>query len=212
MAEINYLIPEPTEQIDSNRKGTLLYGANGRVYAIKENNDMSEWWAIGMVAPNQDGYWLPCIVSNSEKHASSLSILYDEKTIGTVHEVIYSGKTYYTSFAMQGAQTFAPANSIIPATDGSIKYSDADLTDIATATIEAYINNGGELPGVPTYKTSWVRKLIEGTWQKTFAFAHAKTVYIDYANKVTLDQELKDIKQLLNTNISEVNALIGEVN
>lgn len=43
------------------------------------------------------------------------------------------------------------------------------------------------------YKTSWVQRLIEGAWQKTFAFAHAKTVYTDYANKKTLEDKLSEI-------------------
>ena len=43
------------------------------------------------------------------------------------------------------------------------------------------------------YKTSWVQRLIEGAWQKTFAFAHTKTVYTDYANKKTLADKLSEI-------------------
>ena len=43
------------------------------------------------------------------------------------------------------------------------------------------------------YKTSWVQRLIDGAWQKTFAFAHAKTVYTDYANKKTLADKLSEI-------------------
>ena len=43
------------------------------------------------------------------------------------------------------------------------------------------------------YKTSWVQRLIEGAWQKTFAFAHAKTVYTDYENKKTLADKLSEI-------------------
>ena len=43
------------------------------------------------------------------------------------------------------------------------------------------------------YKTSWVQRLIEGAWQKTFAFAHAKTVYTDFANKKTLADKLSEI-------------------
>lgn len=44
-----------------------------------------------------------------------------------------------------------------------------------------------------SYKTSWVQRLIEGAWQKTFAFAHAKTVYTDFANKKTLADKLSEI-------------------
>ena len=43
------------------------------------------------------------------------------------------------------------------------------------------------------YKTSWVQRLIEGAWQKTFAFSHAKTVYTDFANKKTLADKLSEI-------------------
>ena len=35
--------------------------------------------------------------------------------------------------------------------------------------------------------------MVEGAWQKTFAFAHAKTVYTDYANKKTLADKLSEI-------------------
>lgn len=44
-----------------------------------------------------------------------------------------------------------------------------------------------------TYKTSWVRRLVDNVWTKTFAFAHAKTVYTDYANKKTLADKLSGV-------------------
>ena len=40
------------------------------------------------------------------------------------------------------------------------------------------------------YKTGWVKKLINGVSTKIFAYAHAKTVYTDYANGTTLDKVL----------------------
>lgn len=44
-----------------------------------------------------------------------------------------------------------------------------------------------------TYKTSWVQRLVDNVWTKTFAFAHAKTVYIDFANKKTLADKLSAV-------------------
>ena len=198
MAEKEYLIPEPTTEIETNTNGTLLFSANGQSYAYKTQDDQSDWWAIGMIAKNKDNQWFPCIVSDSEKHAASLSIFKTYggeviKKIATVYPITYGEKTYYTSYDMYGASSSNVTNNTIPITDGSISYSTDDLTEIATATLDAYVKSGGELPGVPTYKTSWVRKLIEGAWQKTFAFAHAKTVYTDYANKKTLSDKLSEI-------------------
>lgn len=46
-----------------------------------------------------------------------------------------------------------------------------------------------------TYKTSWVQRLIDNVWTKTFAFAHAKTVYTDYENGKTLDKSLEEINE-----------------
>ena len=43
-----------------------------------------------------------------------------------------------------------------------------------------------------TYKTGWMKKLINGVSTKVFAFAHAKTVYTDYANGKTLDTTLDE--------------------
>lgn len=50
------------------------------------------------------------------------------------------------------------------------------------------------------YKTSWVQKLINGVWTKTFAFAHAKTVYTDYENKKTLDKSLEEVQKRVSAN------------
>ena len=43
------------------------------------------------------------------------------------------------------------------------------------------------------YKTGWVKKIIDGVSTKVFAFAHAKTVYTDFANKKTLADKLSEI-------------------
>lgn len=51
-----------------------------------------------------------------------------------------------------------------------------------------------------SYKTSWVQRLIDGAWQKTFAFAHAKTVYTDFANKKTLDKSLEELQKRISDN------------
>lgn len=40
------------------------------------------------------------------------------------------------------------------------------------------------------YKTGWIKTAIEGVSTKVFAFAHAKTVYSDFTNKLTLEDFL----------------------
>lgn len=44
------------------------------------------------------------------------------------------------------------------------------------------------------YKTGWMKKIINGVSTKVFAFAHAKTVYSDFANKLTLEDKVKTKK------------------
>lgn len=44
------------------------------------------------------------------------------------------------------------------------------------------------------YKTGWMKKIINGVSTKVFAFAHAKTVYSDFANKLTLEDFLQTKK------------------
>ena len=47
------------------------------------------------------------------------------------------------------------------------------------------------------YNVSWVKQLINGVWERTFAFAHAKTVYTDFANKKTLADKLVEIDTVM---------------
>lgn len=44
------------------------------------------------------------------------------------------------------------------------------------------------------YKTGWMKKIINGVSTKVFAFAHAKTVYSDFTNKLTLEDFLQTKK------------------
>ena len=213
MAEVSYLIPEPKTEIGSaTYLGTLLINQNAGQYACKKRTDTEEWWAIGMIA-NNGRWWHPCIVSNVEKYSYSYSDKYienDNPLSTKTGSFEYNGTTFYVSFGAYGSNTgSAPTSATIPI------YTETTLPNITEAgkkLIELYKAAGGILPVEVNYPTSWIKKQIDGNYQKSFTYAHAKTVYTDYANKVTLDQELKDIKQLLNANISEVNALIGEVN
>lgn len=45
-----------------------------------------------------------------------------------------------------------------------------------------------------SYKTGWMKKIINGVSTKVFAFAHAKTVYSDFTNKLTLEDFLQTKK------------------
>lgn len=47
------------------------------------------------------------------------------------------------------------------------------------------------------YNVSWVKQLINGVWKRTFAFAHAKTVYTDFVNKKTLADKLVEIDTVM---------------
>lgn len=47
------------------------------------------------------------------------------------------------------------------------------------------------------YNVSWVKQLINGVWKRTFAFAHAKSVYTDFANKKTLADKLVEIDTVM---------------
>lgn len=44
------------------------------------------------------------------------------------------------------------------------------------------------------YKTGWIKTKIEGVSTKVFAFAHAKTVYSDFTNKLTMEDKVKTKK------------------
>ena len=50
------------------------------------------------------------------------------------------------------------------------------------------------------YKTGWMKKIINGVSTKVFSFAHAKTVYTNYAEGKTMDQHIatKEIQLLAN--------------
>lgn len=50
-----------------------------------------------------------------------------------------------------------------------------------------------------TYKTGWMKKLIDGVSTKIFTISHVKAVYYDYANSKTLKSKLDD----MDTSISE---------
>lgn len=53
------------------------------------------------------------------------------------------------------------------------------------------------------YKTGWMKKIINGVSTKVFAFAHAKTVYSDFTNKLTLEDFLQTKKLRIFTDKSD---------
>ena len=195
MAEVSYLIPEPKTEIGSaTYLGTLLITQNSGQYACKKRTDTEKWWAIGMIA-NNGTWWHPCIVSNVEGYSYSYSDgnWEDNSPLSNVTGSFeYNGTTFYVSFGAFGSNGgSAPASATVPI------YTETTLPNITEAgkkLIELYKAAGGTMPGEKKeYSTSWVRKLIDGAWQKTFAYAHAKTVYTDYANKKTLADKLSEI-------------------
>ena len=220
MAKINYLIPKPSVEnaVNTGYKGTLIYSETQyrRSYYVLQKDTENAWWAIGMIA-KVGRYDHPIIVSDQRKNVHTICDGGGGQS-SAEYEMTYDGVTYYVSgsnnYATDTISGFLLINNIIPYySESTFLDTEAGYKSAGKKLIELYKSAGGTMPDNDVkYPTAWVKKQIDGNYQKSFTFAHAKTVYTDYANKVTLDQELKDIKQLLNTNISEVNALIGEVN
>ena len=73
------------------------------------------------------------------------------------------------------------------------RYYEENITEAGKKLIELYKAAGGILPGEVNYPTSWIKKQIDGNYQKSFTYAHAKTVYTDYANKKTLADKLSEV-------------------
>lgn len=199
MAEVSYLIPEPKTEIGSaTYLGTLLITQNAGQYACKKRTDTEEWWAIGMIA-NNGSWWQPCIVSNVEKYSYSYSDRYIENDNPLSTETgsfEYNGTTFYVSFQAYGSNNgSAPASATVPIYTETIL---PNITEAGKKLIELYKAAGGTIPEEKNeepseYPTSWIKKQIDGNYQKSFTYAHAKTVYIDYANKKTLADKLSEI-------------------
>lgn len=201
MAEVSYLIPEPKTELGSEiYLGTLLMKQNANQYACKKRTDTEEWWAIGMMA-NNGTWWHPCIVSNVEGHSYSYSDNYIENDNPLSTETgtfKYNGTTFYVSFQAYGSMAnignYMSYSTIPVYTDSTF----GNAVDAGKNLIELYKAAGGTLPyKKEEYPTSWIRKLVDGVWKRTFAFAHAKTVYTDFANKRTLADDLSDIFERL---------------
>lgn len=217
MAEVSYLIPEPTKTSVGGTEYNLtkLYSQSGRTYYAMMLNPESRpepWWALGMIY-NIDGHAKPMIVSNVKAYHATSDYDLGRYGVGSeddITEFTYNNRKFYYHCEVSAWPVGMTMGDTILPVDIS---SQLEPAVAAVKLLDLYKAAGGTLPNEKEeYPTSWIKKQIDGNYQKSFAFAHAKTVYTDYANKVTLDQELKDIKQLLNANISEVNALIGEVN
>lgn len=193
MSKNKYLIPEPTTEISSEYLGTLLITQNANQYACKKKTDKDNWWAIGMIASN-GSYWTPVIVSNKKEYCYSYSDAFFSETplSGLTGYFHYKGNTYYSSFSAYGSNLISSdlPNASVPVCSESIEFDGA--VEAGKKLIELYVASGGLMPG-EGYHTSWVRKLVGNVWQKTFAFAHAKTVYTDFANKKTLADKLSEI-------------------
>lgn len=193
MSKNKYLIPEPTTEISSEYLGTLLITQNANQYACKKKTDKDNWWAIGMIASN-GSYWTPVIVSNKKEYCYSYSdAFFSESPLsGLTGYFHYKGNTYYSSFSAYGSNLISSdlQNASVPVCSESVAFDGA--VEAGKKLIELYVASGGLMPG-EGYPTSWVRKLVGNVWQKTFAFAHAKTVYTDYLSKKTLADKLSEI-------------------
>ena len=193
MSKNKYLIPEPTTEINSEYLGTLLITQNANQYACKKKTDKDNWWAIGMIASN-GSYWTPVIVSNKREYCRSYSdAFFSESPLsGLMGYFHYKGNTYYSSFSAYGSNLISSdlPNASVPVCSESFAFDGA--IEAGEKLIELYVASGGLMPG-EGYPTSWVCKLEENVLQKTFTYAHAKTVYTDYANKKTLSDKLLEI-------------------
>lgn len=188
-----YLIPKPEEI-------TLLYeDGYGSCYIHPVEED--SWWGIGVVAAHAwttgNRHNTPLIVSNSPNIKLSCS----SKEATATESFDYGGSTYYvmSEYLETRNDYFTLTRNIIPQ-DNSIVLDAGYLsfTEAGKKLISLYLEDGGELPGgKEKYETSWIRRLIGGIWKKTFAFAHAKTVYTDFANKKTLADKLVEIDTVM---------------
>ena len=93
-------------------------------------------------------------------------------------------------------------NNIIPYySESTFSDTEAGYKLAGQKLLDLYKNAGGNFPGDDIkYPTAWIKKQINGNYQNSFTYAHAKTVYTDYANKVTLADKLLEI----NTNIDNM--------
>lgn len=60
-----------------------------------------------------------------------------------------------------------------------------------------------------TYKTGWMKKLINGVYTKIFAISHVKAVYYDYANSKTLKSKLDDMDTNIENKVEKVKDATG---
>ena len=201
MAKINYLIPKPSVEnaVNTGYKGTLIYSETQyrRSYYVLQKDTENAWWAIGMIA-KVGNYDHPIIVSDQRNNVHTIC---DggggQSTIG--YEMTYDGVTYYvngnTAYATDTASGFLLINNIIP------YYSESTFSDTEDGyklagqkLLDLYKSAGGNFPvGDVKYSTAWIKKQIDGNYQKSFTYAHAKTVYTDYAHKKTLADKLSEI-------------------
>lgn len=74
---------------------------------------------------------------------------------------------------------------------GSLNGDVADLR----ADVDNLVELGEDITDTTiSHKTGWLKKVIDGVSSKVFAFAHAKTVYSDFTNKLTLEDKVKTKK------------------
>lgn len=197
---VDFLIPKPTEIAINNYKGIHIARSKNAAYTPQEiyalaKEDFTSWWAIGM-AFYLDNVLQVIVVSNNDKQACVQS----NKSInpGDTIEFLYGNQTYYYSaIALNIADDYIDTSETIIPVYSATELSIASYENAALELISLYSENGGILPGEVNFPTSWICKKVNGVWQKTFAFAHAKTVYTDFANKRTLADDLSDIFERL---------------
>ncbi len=197
---VDFLIPKPTEIAINNYKGIHIARSKNAAYTPQEiyalaKEDFTSWWAIGM-AFYLDNVLQVIVVSNNDKQACVQS----NKSInpGDTIEFLYGNQTYYYSaIALNIADDYIDTSETIIPVYSATELSIASYENAALELISLYSENGGILPGEVNFPTSWICKKVNGVWQKTFAFAHAKTVYTDFTNKRTLADDLSDIFERL---------------
>ena len=204
MAEVSYLIPEPikTSVGGTEYNLTQLYSQSGRTYyAIKLNPEShpEPWWALGMIY-NIDGHAKPMIVSNVKAYHATSDYDLGRYGVGSeddITEFTYNNRKFYYHCEVSAWPVGMTMGDTILPVDIS---SQLEPAVAAVKLLDLYKAAGGIMPGENEYPTSWIKKQIDGNYQKSFTYAHAKTVYIDYANKVTLADKLLEI----NTNIDNM--------
>lgn len=174
----DYLIPEPTEIIDSTSV-TKIYQRDENKWwgALKPKDSKYKWWAIGAMVSNTDGKNVPIIISNIKENCQIGRIIYDsynDKYTSSNYSAYqasfaYSGNTLYCSVPDMVAVTDNKLDSLVPILSGSYDMTNKDvIISVAKTIVGNYVNSGGTIPSAELIEPSESYQKVDYTpigWQ-----------------------------------------------